>query len=96
MELQELRGREVKEDSRLLDQEKETYLHLENDKFKITSNQRPFMMYMLECDDFKPTRFYTGETGEINHLEGELPLSYLRLKGKNTKSMNYISRILPN
>ena len=94
MELQKLRNREVKEDKELLEVEKETYLHIEKGKFKITSNQKPFMSYMLECEDFKPTRFYTGEAGEIIHLEGELPISYLRLKKKGSESMNYISRIV--
>jgi len=96
MELQELRSREISEDSRLLEKEKETYFYIEKGKFKITSDEKPFISYMLECEDLNPTRVYTDQEGNINHLSGELPLSYLRLKGKNTKSMNYISRILPN
>lgn len=85
MKLEDLRELEVAEDKDLLEVEKETYIHIEGHSFKMTSNEKPYIKYMLSCEDFEPTRFYTDDQGNLIHLEGELSLSHLRLKDKGWK-----------
>lgn len=85
MKLEDLREMTVAEDEELLDVEKETYIHIEGDSFKMTSNQKPYIKYMLSCDEFKPSRYYTDDAGNLIHLEGSLSLSHLRLKDKGWK-----------
>ena len=87
---------QVKEDSKLLDQEKETYFHItgdEKNKVYVTSNMRPIMEQMLECENLKIKRKYEDEDGNIVHLEGELPVTHLTFRAK-PKSRNYLSKVL--
>jgi hypothetical protein len=93
MELEELRNLTVEEDKNLLDVEKETYVHIEGKSFVMTSNEKPYIKYMLGCDELDPIRYYTDEEGNLVHLEGNLSLSHLRLKNKGWDN-NEPSRII--
>ena len=85
-----------KEDSQLLPEEKETFFHISGEdqsKVYVTSNMANFMEHLHSCEEFKKKRSYTDEQGNIIHLEGELPVTYLTFRSK-PKTRNYLSRVI--
>lgn len=87
----------VGEDQELLSMEKETYLRFsaeEKNYIKISTDQKEIMEYMLNTDEINIKRYYI-KNDNIVHLEGVLPISYIRFKESGAESMNYLSRVLP-
>jgi len=100
MTLQELKNKEkldklkVKEDNELTEKEKETYIHPDGEKLRITSNEKIYMEYILSCESPDITSYYLDKENNIIHLESILDLSHIRLKKAKTESMNFPSRII--
>lgn len=96
MNIKKLRDLEVVEDPELYPVEKETYFHItgtDTKTLKVTSNMKTVMEHMLQCDDLEVTNHYLSDDNELIHLEGKLPVTYLRFKTKG-RTRNYLSRVL--
>lgn len=95
MNIEELRDLPVDGDE-YLEEEKETYFHiLETEKNQaIFSTKMPsFIKYFLRCDDVEITRYHTDKDGNLIHLEGKMPVTYLNFRNR-PKAQNYLSRAL--
>ncbi|MFW6047408.1 MAG: hypothetical protein ACOCP4_06470 [Candidatus Woesearchaeota archaeon] len=96
---EELRKYRVTEDKNLLLVEKESFFHISGvdySKAMVTSNMKAIMEQLLAISEFNPRRYYTNDNNELIHLEGEVPISYIRLNKKGNPKRNYISTMVRN
>ena len=96
MKVENLQDLGVAEDQELIPPEKETYFYItgaDTKTLKVVSNMKSVMEHMLQCDDLEVTNHYLSDDNELIHLEGELPVTYLRFKTEG-RTRNFLSRVL--
>lgn len=90
----------IKVDPELLSIEKETVIQFDRGTpglFSICTCDETVIKYLLSNPAFmeedRSTRIIEGQK-YLSSIKGKLPLSCLRLRSKETESMNYISKIV--